>query len=435
VIFAHAGDTLSPSLMSGLDRGAHIITLTNMIPPDIFVPGNHEFDFGKATFLQRMAEARFPLFAANLRAADGQTLAGFSDRAIVSVDGVKIGLTGATYDETPRASTPEDLKFLSTVETTKQQADALRRDGADFTLAVLHADRRQSEELFAARSVDLLLTGHTHDLLLRFDGRTVLVESSYDAHYVVAIDLVIDVKRQGARRDVTWWPSFRVIDTAEVTPDPQVAAVVAGFEQELSREMDVPLGTTAGMLDSRNPTVRTREAAIGNLFADAMRDSTQADAAIINGGAIRAGKVYAPGSAITRRDVLAELPFNNRAVVIEISGRDLKRAIENGLSQLPNAAGRFPQVSGMTIEADARRPAGDRITAMKIGDAALDDGKIYRVAVNDFLARGGDNYVTFRDAKLLLPVEDASLLANAVMVYVRKLGTVPESGGARLTIR
>src|SRR5438105_30759 len=71
VVFAHAGDTLSPSLMSGFDRGAHIITLTNLIPPDIFVPGNHEFDFGKAIFLQRMSEAKFPLFAANLRAADG----------------------------------------------------------------------------------------------------------------------------------------------------------------------------------------------------------------------------------------------------------------------------------------------------------------------------------------------------------------------------
>ena len=69
VIFAHAGDTLSPSLMSGIDRGAHIITLTNMVKPDIFVPGNHEFDFGKAMFLQRMAEAKFPLFAANLRGA------------------------------------------------------------------------------------------------------------------------------------------------------------------------------------------------------------------------------------------------------------------------------------------------------------------------------------------------------------------------------
>src|SRR2546425_7320609 len=72
VIFAHGGDTISPSLMSGIDRGAHILTLTNMIPPDIFVPGNHEFDFGKEIFLQRMAEAKFPIYAANLRGPNGQ---------------------------------------------------------------------------------------------------------------------------------------------------------------------------------------------------------------------------------------------------------------------------------------------------------------------------------------------------------------------------
>ncbi len=99
VIFAHGGDTLSPSLMSGIDRGAHIIALTNMVPPDIFAPGNHEFDFGKAIFLQRMAEAKFPLYAANLRGPDGQPLPNFKDRAIVTVDGVRIGLTGAAYDD------------------------------------------------------------------------------------------------------------------------------------------------------------------------------------------------------------------------------------------------------------------------------------------------------------------------------------------------
>ena len=67
VIVAHGGDTLSPSILSGLDRGAHIVALTNMIAPDIFVPGNHEFDFGKAVFLERMREATFPLYGANLR--------------------------------------------------------------------------------------------------------------------------------------------------------------------------------------------------------------------------------------------------------------------------------------------------------------------------------------------------------------------------------
>src|SRR4051812_30356606 len=160
VIFAHAGDTLSPSLMSGLDRGAHIVALTNMVPPDIFVPGNHEFDFGKATFLQRMAEAKFPLYAANLRGPDGKALLNYRDRGIVTFDGVRIGLTGATYDDTPRASSPEDLQFLPTVATARAQAEALRREGADFVVAVLHADRKQDYDLFATRAADLILTGH-----------------------------------------------------------------------------------------------------------------------------------------------------------------------------------------------------------------------------------------------------------------------------------
>src|ERR1051325_5476928 len=80
VIVTHGGDTLSPSVMSGLDRGAHIVALTNMIAPDILVPGNHEFDFGKAVFLQRMGEAKFPLYGANLRDPNGAPLPGFKDR-------------------------------------------------------------------------------------------------------------------------------------------------------------------------------------------------------------------------------------------------------------------------------------------------------------------------------------------------------------------
>ena len=118
MLFAHGGDTLSPSLMSGIDQGAHIITLTNLIPPDIFAPGNHEFDFGKATFLERMGQANFARYAANLRAADGAPLPNFKDRSIVTVGGVRIGLTGAAYDDSVRASDPGDLKFASSVATT-----------------------------------------------------------------------------------------------------------------------------------------------------------------------------------------------------------------------------------------------------------------------------------------------------------------------------
>jgi 2',3'-cyclic-nucleotide 2'-phosphodiesterase (5'-nucleotidase family) len=424
VILAHAGDTLSPSLMSGIDHGAHIMTLTNLIKPDIFVPGNHEFDFGKATFLRRMAEANFPLYAANLRGPDGQPLPNFKDRDIVTFDGVRIGLTGATFDDTPRASSPEDLKFLPTVATAKEQAVTLRREGADFVVAVVHADRRQDQALMGAHLIDLVLTGHDHDLFVNFDGRNAMVESSYDAHYVTVIEVAIDVKTPDGKREVTWWPQFRIVDTATVTPDPEVAAAVAGFEQILARELDAPLGISAVELDSRNATVRTREAAIGNLVADAMRASGRADAAIMNGGGIRGGKVYPPGATLTRRDVLAELPFGNRVVTVEVTGAALRRAIENGLSLLPQASGRFPQVSGLTIEADTRRPAGRRVIAIRIGGARLADTKKYRVATNDFLARGGDGYTMFTDAPRLLSDEDAPLLANEVMNYVQRLGTV-----------
>ena len=104
MLYAHAGDTLSPSLMSGFDRGAHIVELLNIAPPDVFVPGNHEFDFCPTTFAQRMGEAAFPVFAANLRGADGKPLKGIRDRMIVTLGGIRVGIVGIAL-----ASTPEEI--------------------------------------------------------------------------------------------------------------------------------------------------------------------------------------------------------------------------------------------------------------------------------------------------------------------------------------
>ena len=435
VIFAHAGDTISPSLMSGIDRGAHILTLTNMIPPDIFVPGNHEFDFGKEVFFQRMAEAKFPLYGANLRGPNGQTLDNFKDRSIVTYDGVRIGLTGATFDGTPRMSSPDDLIFLPTFPTMKYQTEQLRREGADFVVTVVHADRKQDLALGAMRSIDLVLSGHDHDLFVNFD-RSLIVESSYDAHYVVLMDITIEVKTTtDGRREVEWWPEIRIVDTATVTPDPEVAAVVAKFSQDLDRELNVPLATTSIELDSRNPIVRSQEAAIGSLIADAMRDATKADVAITNGGGIRGGRIYEAGSTITRRDVLGELPFGNRLVVLEMRGRDLRRALENGFAQLPTAAGNFPQISGLTVRVDASKPVGQRVVSVQVGNAPLLPAKTYKVATNDFLAGGGDNYTMFSSLTPTIPVDDAPLLANAVMSYLRKLGTIGAVTTGRIDIK
>ncbi len=424
VIVTHGGDTLSPSLMSGLDRGAHIITLTNLIRPDVFAPGNHEFDFGKDVFLQRMSEAKFPLFAANLRGADGQPLAGFTDSEIVTYGNVRVGIIGAAFDNSPRLSNPGDLKFLPTVTTVKAKSEQLRRDGADFVVVVTHATRQDSLEIADFNDIDMTLTGHSHDLYISFDGRALVAESSHDAHYVVVIDVDVDVSTENGRRKTAWWPNFRVIDTANVTPDLETLAVVAGFEAELTREMMVALAKTNVEIDSRNATVRSREAIIGDIIADAMRAQTDADVAVMNGGSIRSGAVYAAGNEITRKDILAELPFDNRVVRLNLTGAELRAALENGFSGLPAPAGRFPQVSGMQIEVDASRPVGSRMVSIKIDGKPLDDAKVYSVATNDFMARGGDGYVQFKDAPRLIPDDDAPLLANAVMVYVRRLGTI-----------
>jgi 2',3'-cyclic-nucleotide 2'-phosphodiesterase (5'-nucleotidase family) len=188
--------------------------------------------------------------------------------------------------------------------------------------------------------------------------------------------------------------------------------------------MSEPICTTVVTLDSSTSTVRTRETAIGNLFADAMRAGTRAHVAILNGGGIRAGKTYQPGARISQGDVLTELPFGNRIVVLEVSGRDIKRAIENGLSRLPQSSGRFPQVSGMAVEFSLDREPGNRVTSLRVGGEPLDESRMYRVATLDYLARGGDDYAMFANARRITPDNDSPLMINEVVQYLRAVGTV-----------
>jgi 2',3'-cyclic-nucleotide 2'-phosphodiesterase (5'-nucleotidase family) len=85
--------------------------------------------------------------------------------------------------------------------------------------------------------------------------------------------------------------------------------------------------------------------------------------------------------------------------------------------------------------ADGSRPPGSRITSIKIGNAPLEDTKTYRVATNDFMARGGDGYTIFRDARQILPGADAPPLANEVVDYIKQEGTLRTSVEGRLVVR
>ena len=436
VVYAHAGDLISPSLLSGFDRGAHTIALTNMAPPDIFTPGNHEFDFGQEVFMERMSEARFPVFAANLRRADGSPLPGFRDTEIKDFGGLKVGFIGLTADDSPVKSQPgHGLAFASTFETGVALAVALRKAGADMVVAVVHAPRDIDLQLYHSGAFDIVLSGDDHDLAVMYDGGTAFAETMEEADYVVALDIRADVNDEDGTRHVTWFPDFRIIDTADVTPDPETQARIEAYNADLDRDLDVTIGTTAEPLDSQSATVRTGEAAIGNLVADAMRWAVDADAAIVNGGGIRANREYAAGHALTRRDILKELPFGTRTVKLRISGAGIRAALENGVSELPGAAGRFPQVSGLRFTVDAGKPAGERVSGIMIGGKPLDPSASYTLATNDYMFDGGDGYTALKQGTPLLGVRDARLIANDVMAYVTAMKTVAPKVEGRITVK
>jgi 5'-nucleotidase / UDP-sugar diphosphatase len=260
----------------------------------------------------------------------------------------------------------------------REQTKALRDAGADMIVAVTHTDFNRDLEIARSRLVDVLLTGHDHDLRVVYDNRTVMVESGEEGEYVTAIDIYATIGEREGKRAVTWLPRFRIIDSATVTPDPEALAIVRKYEADLSKELDVSLGTTAVDLDSRSASVRSQETAIGNLISDAIRASTGADVGITNGGGIRGNKQYPAGATITRRDILTELPFGNSTAMVEVTGKDIKDALENGVSQIDVRAGRFPQISGMTIVVDSRAAVGSRITAIQIAGKDLDPAAKYR---------------------------------------------------------
>ncbi len=430
--FIHAGDTLSPSLMSSFDQGQHMIALFNDLGLDIFVPGNHEFDFGVETYMQRMGEARFTILAANLRDAAGQSLAQHQDMLSFEQGGFKIALIGSAYDATPSASNSENLAFAPTLATIAAQAKAARSAGADFVVAIIHADKTTGAALMAAHQVDVILSGHNHDLHLDFDGRTALAESHQDANYVVVMDIDL-AKAKGESSGLMWWPDFKVVDTAQVAPDAEILAKVQAYGETLSKELDLAVATLSGPLDSRTQLVRTQECAIGDLVADALRAVAGADCALTNGGGIRGNRIYETGSQWTRRNVLVELPFGNKIVTVNVTGATILAALENGVSRLPETSGRFPQIAGLTMSIAPSAAPGKRVQSATINGEALDPARIYKLATNDFIARGGDGYTMFSGDGVTVDTGDV-LLARAVMDYAQKLQTIAAKVEGRIAV-
>jgi len=158
-----------------------------------------------------------------------------------------------------------------------------------------------------------------------------------------------------------------------------------------------------------------------------MRTKLDTDAAITNGGGIRAS---IDQGEITQGEVITVLPFGNTAMAIEISGADLRAALEHGVSQYPATEGLFPQVSGIKFTFDGDAEPGSRIQEVWVGGEALNEDESYVVATNDFMKAGGDGYSMFADAPI---VKEAGGLEEVVMEYIDEAGPVSPETEGRIT--
>lgn len=434
-IYVFDGDMLSPSLMSGFDKGANMVALTNIVPFDLAVPGNHEFDAGVENFLAQVKASKYPWAAVNITTPEGKAPDGLSGVMMKDIGGVKVALIPVAQDTTPEESSSGNLKFGDTLKSAIAAANEARNGGADLVVGVVQAPRSQDQQMIAAKAFDIILSGDDHDLVVSYNGITAYVETSTEGNYLVPLDVTVDVQTKDGKRTVSWQPNFRFIDTATVRPDPESQKLVDQYSSELDQQLNVVIGKTQGALDSRRNVVRTQESAMGNLIADALREAAKADIAITNGGGIRGDKQYEAGSDMTRRDILTELPFGNMTVSTSVTGQQLWDALENGFSRLEDGAGRFPQVSGLVVTADKSKPAGARILSVIVGNRPLDLAASYKLATNDFMLNGGDGYTALAAGKPIVGAEAGKLMANDVLAYIKAHNGIQAKLEGRIVVK
>lgn len=427
-----AGDLISPSAVSTLLRGQHMIAGMNAIGLDLATFGNHEFDFGAALLAERMRESAFTWLSANvLDRRSGRPFGGARADLVLTLNGVRVGVFGLTLPEAARTSNPgPDVEFRDPIATARAISADMRTSGAQLIVALTHQDMAADRALAGAADVDVVLGGHEHEPLVAEEGKTLITKAGSDARYVVQVDLWF--ASDGKLRERSW--TFHEV-SARLPDDPEAATLVAAYAERIGRELDTVVGRTTTPLDARRAPLRTQETNAGDFVADAMRARFTSDVALMNGGGIRSDRIV-PAGPLTRRDVVSLVPFNNVVVMLEMTGARLREAIEFGLVDRERQGGQFMQVSGLTLTFDPSRPPGDRIVAMQVGGAPLAPEGRYRVAVIDFLARGGGGVTAFRDARVLLGYGSGPLLSEVVLSAITAAGTIaPQVDGRVRAVR
>lgn len=433
VLLMDAGDFSQGSTSVNVSEGATAVELMNMAGYDVATTGNHEFDFGYANLKTLMESAEFPILAADAFTAEGD-LAMDGDNLTFQLGDVTVGVFGLATPETATKAHPaklEGVTFLAEDELfacAQEQVDELTAAGCDYIICLGHlgidaesTGNRSIDLLENVTGIDVFIDGHSHstqsDIAEETNGTgmvgdTVLTSTGTKLESVGVVDIAAD-----GTIDASTISMEDLNATEGFTPDQDIATRVSEINAQIEEDMGQVIGTSEVDLDGVRENVRASETNLGDLITDAMlwqagQDNEEVDAAITNGGGIRAS--IAAGD-ITKKSVNDVLPFGNTLYVVELTGAELLEALEASTYCTPEPVGAFPQVAGIefTINTGAAYDAGEnypgttyaepasinRVTILTVGGQAFDADATYTIVTNDFLAAGGDTYYAFSAAE------------------------------------
>ena len=425
-----AGDAFGASLpLSAFFDEAPAVEAMNLMGFDVDTFGNHNFDRG-IEHLQSMIDlAEFQYVSANLRNRD-DNLTDVKDFEIFDLGGVKVGVVGITNPEAPTLVFPGrfgTIEVTDPVPAANKAKARAKHAGAKVLVAITHlgidgfdGDGNAFGPLidFAENvgGFDIIFGDHTNNEFSGVINNALVVENRSKGRTYARVRLSVDPKngRISSR-------SVEFIDavSSAVVPDPAIVALLAPLRIQLDILLSGVVGESTVFIPRSDScghgSGRTCESLVGDVTTDAMRSKYGVDFALTNSGGLRADLTCPlvdgatdfcppntpPNFQITDGQVLTVLPFGNVVATLTISGDELKTYLENGVSAMPGASGRFAQISGLCFSYDIGAAVGSRVTGAvrqaldgSCTGAAIDmsSGASYTLATNDFVAAGGDGY-------------------------------------------
>lgn len=438
-----SGDNFLAGIEYAASEGAYDGRALSRIGFEVSAIGNHEFDFGPKGLERFMVNANFVFVSSNLDFSKESALRRFEgirvfDHYIVEKAGRKIGLVGATTEEISYISSPGDNVVIEDVrESLQRSVDRLRAQGIDIIIALTHLQNIEEEKQLATQmeGIDIFVAGGGDDLignegnsyLVRKDregndvqdtptsgypfytssanGEPVVVVSTDGSYnYVGRLDIEFD--DQGLISSVDALSGPIPVHTA-IEPDYQVQTeIVDLIQKDIARFAKLVVGQSVDGLDGTREVIRSQESTMGNAITDGYLYSTNqgassvVDFAFTNGGGIRRSIVVPQNGYMTKQQLLTALPFSNYLTIVkDMSADEIKELFEHAVAKLPESAGRFLQVSGISVTYNSTLPAGSRVQSIRIGgqeivsggQAVISDSR-YSAVTNSFLASGGDGY-------------------------------------------